>query len=858
MPTNRRRYIPKRPKIIGCLIEVIFMTENKETYTYRAGKKVLLEKEPDQFVVRALPETLKEMGLEDAERVSSASSRVTTKVAELEPLMSVTRHFAPTHHAYRVAETGEEFLITDRVIVTFREAPPSGEVDAFAGKYGLVRLKSYSDRDYLFQLTDATGMNPVKLVVRLMEQEPMVETADHDLNRRMRTYEFALPTDPAYSRQWHLHTRFSDRSFDPRSSSRCEDAWRILEHFGSGNVVVGITDDGCKIDHGDFDSPEKFAGWGYFKGLNLIRNFDVGADPGEMYTPGENHGTSCAGVIAAEADSALTVGAAPGCRLLPIKWEIDDGGYLSVCDTKLHKALEFVADKVDVLTNSWGSSPTMDFIPLVTRKIAELTKTGGRRGRGIVFIWAAGNENCPVNFNASMEVPYTDGCEVRPDGSLVWVGVQTARRFENDLVGIPGVMIVAAATSLVHRSHYSNYGTGISISAPSNNVHTYYRQIVPGLEITTTTGEMIPVNEHFGGTSSAAPLVAGIAALVVSANPDLSALEVVSILKKTASKDLNFEGYPRTEPSVYDPDTSWDVSPIPPFDRGEFADVGDPDGTWSPWFGHGRVDAAKAVAEALRRRGEAGQKAFKRASSPHLEIPDNDPEGIRDSVSFSEAANLSSVKVAVDISHSFIGDLRLTLVAPSGKFVVIHDRNGGGSDDIRETFDLKTTPGLGALVGQFIQGDWTLLVQDLASRDRGRLNRWELEIEGVADGSVILEDSPAATVPDNDPGGIVATISTRDPGRVREVEVYVDITHTFIGDLEVTLISPTGSTVPLHQRAGMADDNIIRSYTPATTPDLEKLRGQQIQGAWRLKVADLARSDVGKLNRWGLKIAKES
>jgi subtilisin-like proprotein convertase family protein/subtilisin family serine protease len=834
------------------------MPVNKENYTYRAGKKVLLEKEPDQFVVRALPETLKEMGIEDAEKVSSASSRVTTKVAELEPLMSVARHLAPTHHAYRVAETGEEFLITDRVFVTFREELPPGEVDAFAGKYGLVRLKSYSDRDYLFQLTEATGMNPVKLVVRLMEQEPIVETADHDLNRRMRTYDFALPTDPAYSLQWHLHTRFVDRSFDPRSSSRCEDAWRILDHFGSGNVVAGITDDGCKLDHIDFDSPEKFAGWGYFKGTTLVKNISIGADPKDMYTPGENHGTSCAGVIAAEVDSALTVGAAPGCRLLPIKWEIDDDGSLLISDTKILSALEFVADKVDVLTNSWGCSPTMDFAPLVTRKIADLAKTGGRRGRGIVFVWAAGNENCPIHHNASMEVPYTDGWLYRADGSQIWIGVETSHRFENDLVGIPEVMIVAAVSSLAQRSHYSNYGTGIAISAPSNNGHTYDRQIVRGLGITTTTGEHTPVTEHFGGTSSAAPLVAGIAALVISANPDLSAREVVSILKETASKDLDFDGYPRTEPAAYNLDTSWDVSPIPPFDRGEFVDVGDQDGTWSPWFGHGRIDAAKAVAEALRRRGEAGQKAFKRASSPNLEIPDNDVEGVRDSVTFSEVANLTSVKVAVDISHTFIGDLRLTLIAPSGKFVVIHDRNGGGSNDIRATFDLKTTPSLGSLYGQLIQGDWTLLVQDLAAQDEGLLNHWELEMEGETNGSVNLEDAPAATIPDNDASGIVSTINTRDPGRVRDVEVYVDITHGFIGDLVVTLISPTGTTVPLHQRAGMADDNIIRSYTPATNPDLSKLRGQQIEGAWRLKVADLARSDIGKLNRWGLRITKES
>lgn len=148
---------------------------------------------------------------------------------------------------------------------------------------------------------------------------------------------------------------------------------------------------------------------------------------------------------------------------------------------------------------------------------------------------------------------------------------------------------------------------------------------------------------------------------------------------------------------------------------------------------------------------------------------------------------------------------------------MVHNRNGGSSNNIKQTFDLMTTPTLGYLIVQLIQGDWTHLVQDLAAQDEGRLNRWEME--GERNGTVNLEDTPAAIIHDNDPSGIVSTISTKD-------------------------------------RAEMADDNIIRSYTMATTPDLLKLRGQQIEGAWRLKVADLVRSDVGKLNRWGLRINK--
>ena len=134
----------------------------------------------------------------------------------------------------------------------------------------------------------------------------------------------------------------------------------------------------------------------------------------------------------------------------------------------------------------------------------------------------------------------------------------------------------------------------------------YQRLTVRGLGILTTTGDTPSgVTPGFGGTSSATPLTAGVAALVISANPTLTALEVISILKRTASKDVSMDGYPRT-PSApsYDLDTSWDVSPVSPFNVGAFTDIQNPDGTWSPWFGYGRVDASAAVTAAIN--GQTG------------------------------------------------------------------------------------------------------------------------------------------------------------------------------------------------------------------------------------------------------------
>ena len=826
-----------------------------DTYTYRTGKRVALEKRSDQFVVRASPEALERLNIMDAEQVSSSSFRVTTRATDLEALMSRSRHLAPTHHAYYLTDTGEELLITDRVFVTFKEPPSPDTLDTFAGRYALIKQEAYSETDFLFQLTNHTGMNPVKLVVKLTEEEPLVAFAEHDLNQRMQKYQFTLPSDPAYARQWHLHTRYLHAEVDPRSSSLCEDAWQLLDGYGSPDIVVGVTDDGCKLDHPDFNGPNKFAGWGYLRGQRLITGTDIDANPANMYKPGANHGTSCAGVIAAEVDALLTVGAAPGCKLLPIQWE-SSGPSLFISDSKLLTVLNYVAYKVDILSNSWGGVPTSIWALPVVNRIAALAQSGGRRGKGIVFLWAAGNENCPIQHMANLDVPYTDGVEVQ-GGSLVWVGVQTARHFENNLVGVPGVIHVAALSSNAQRSHYSNYGTGIGVCAPTSNRHQYFRLTVKGLRITASTGESGGVTDAFGGTSSATPLVAGVAALVLSANASLNSLEVISILKQTASKNLSLETYPRTPVATFDPDTSWDVSPIAPFDKGDFTDIGSKEGSWSPWYGHGRIDAPAAVAEALRRKTAASSKSFRKSAEPGLAIPDNNPTGVKDTLRFSQTATVGTIKVNVNIIHPFVGDLRLTLVVPSGRSVMLHDRKGGNADNLNTTFDMSTTPALSALIGQSIKGDWTLHVQDLAQQDTGRFESWELELIEHNGAPVLLEETPGVPIPDNDPNGMERSQSTSTTGKVGSVEVDVDITHTYIGDLRVQLLSPMGTLILLHDRMGGNTDNLIRTYHTGNTPALAGLSGEAVKGTWKLNVADFEAADAGKLNRWAVRIVRE-
>jgi extracellular elastinolytic metalloproteinase len=115
-------------------------------------------------------------------------------------------------------------------------------------------------------------------------------------------------------------------------------------------------------------------------------------------------------------------------------------------------------------------------------------------------------------------------------------------------------------------------------------------------------------------------------------------------------------------------------------------------------------------------------------SSPALTIPDNYPTGVSSAITISQEGTVQTAKVVLDISHTFIGDLRVELVSPSGQQAVLHNRTGGNRHNLIATYDSATDLALAKLIGQPIQGTWVLRVKDLAGRDVGVLNKWSLEL----------------------------------------------------------------------------------------------------------------------------------
>jgi subtilisin-like proprotein convertase family protein len=126
-------------------------------------------------------------------------------------------------------------------------------------------------------------------------------------------------------------------------------------------------------------------------------------------------------------------------------------------------------------------------------------------------------------------------------------------------------------------------------------------------------------------------------------------------------------------------------------------------------------------------------RQIQQTAAPALAIPDNDPGGLSHGIVIDEDGVLQNITVHLDISHTYVGDLRVKLISPSGAEILLHDRTGASADDLREDFDMVKIPELRNLVEneEHARGTWTLVVSDLASLDTGSLNAWGLTLAVV-------------------------------------------------------------------------------------------------------------------------------
>lgn len=256
---------------------------------------------------------------------------------------------------------------------------------------------------------------------------------------------------------------------------------------------------------------------------------------------------------------------------------------------------------------------------------------------------------------------------------------------------------------------------------------------------------------------------------------------------------------------------------------------------------------------------EGSGEAIIKESRPSVLIPDHDPKGVTDQMVFVKSGTIEKIKVSVDISHPYTQDLRVGLESPQGHVITLFDQEGGSADDIRATYDSATT--LAPLTGKPFAGPWKLHVRDLIKRDTGKLNWWKLEIEYHAHKNVVkkekIENLP---IPDLDSGGVRSVISISETGHLTQAMVHIELTHSYQGDLTVTLTAPSGTSATLiaFNTLGSGSGPVSKSFSTTTDPALACLVNEALAGDWTLNVNDTWKQDTGTLIKWSMELGYDN
>lgn len=552
------------------------MKEDKHlgSFFWRGGKKINVEKEEEVFTVLANSEAELErvQSLTGVKEINPIQNRV-FKVSVLKDKRdSVMKHIRSKklkgvcHHAYKPeGASNTRYYLTDRIMVRFKSGVSDQEIEAILTNIGAKLLKEYpgNSKTFLLQITKNAKMNPFKVANTLAKMDQVDYAEPNLINRYQSFYE---PRDTYFERQWHLKAWNGPQIFENADVSATE-AWNITR--GDRNVVIAVIDDGFDLSHPDLSGLEKVI---YAKDY-----VDGDSNPFPEKSKGDYHGTPCAGVALAEENGMGVVGIAPKCSFLPVRFP------LSADDDMMWEIFDYVGSKADVISCSWGPPPVnAPLSTLIFEKFHEVATIGGQRKKGCVIVFAAGNYNAPLHDMGSTVFSWN-----HPDYGLL----ETKGPIINGEATHPDVIAVAASTSLNLKAAYSNWGKEISVCAPSDNWDPLDPDTaLPGRGIWTTDNEKFGYGftggsrftGGFGGTSSATPLVAGVAAMVISVNPNLTAKEVKQILQDSADKIVDVN-----------------TDPVLGFKKGEYNSNGH-----SEWFGYGRVNAYRAVKMAIERLHE--------------------------------------------------------------------------------------------------------------------------------------------------------------------------------------------------------------------------------------------------------------
>ncbi len=513
------------------------MPDKSKEYYYVGDKKIKLNKMPDSFALKYkqdVPSHVIKRKLLDMPDMADAEEHKDMPVNRLVIVtLPQSRHLADVTESirsledddsvefivpvYREPQSGLRMVVTDEITVRFKSDVSSEVIDKFNKENGVEIIKKdrFAPNQYTLKVKDP---KETFTIANKYHESNLTEFAEPNFFSEIK--KASIP----YFEQWHLFNTGQDNGL-AGEDVKAKEAWNLTK--GSPDIDVAIIDDGVDLKHPDLkpniwtnpdSSQPEVHGWNFFS-ENDNPNPQMFTPPFFVRDKNDNHGTSCAGVVAATGDGSLgVVGIAPKCKILPVKIFMGDE---MVLNEKLAQAIRFAGQKADILSNSWKCPESSD----VTHAIKDVVQTG-RGGKGCPVFVASGNGS-----HDNIDFPSN----------------------------VPEAIAVGASTNQGEIAAYSNCGEGLAFVAPSDG----------GTKAIYTTDVSIPgrgynvgdegkgdaqglYTNSFGGTSSATPLAAGVAALILSLNPSLRWDQVRKYMCDTADKiDLKHGKYINGYSKIY-------------------------------------------------------------------------------------------------------------------------------------------------------------------------------------------------------------------------------------------------------------------------------------------------------------------
>jgi len=509
--------------------------------------------------------------------------------------------------------------------------------------------------------------------------------AEPQLTRRL--VKRAAPNDPLYNQQFYFKNT-GQNGGTAGEDINIEGLWPGSSGLG---VTISVVDDGLELTHPDL-APN------IAQDASLHRDvIDEDNDP----TPPEkaNHGTICAGFIAARGNNGIGLtGAAPQARLVGVRLLGEGGNAAAATDTREAAAFGWRTDVVQISSNSWGPEDDAATVSAPDTAATAALRAGvesGRSNRGVLYFVATGNGG-----DAGDHAGY-DGYS---GSRYVFAIAATDDRGRQAPFSESGPQAIACAAGQTREGSETqllatdNVGPrGVNTSASPDGDYT-------------TNGTQ--------GTSYSTPQASGVAALMLQANPSLGWRDVKEIFIRSARKN---------DPT----DADWVVN------GAGFH--------FNHKYGAGFVNAAAAVALARTWTNlgpeQSGALVFETAGT----IPDNSPAGLSRTFTFTGASNfrVETVEVTVNVSHANRGQLRFELVSPSGTTTVL---GAPREKDTAADFSPWTfsTP---RNWGESGTGTWTVRVIDTVGGVEGTLNAAAVFVYGslaTAASAPVITTAPAA------------------------------------------------------------------------------------------------------------------